>query len=86
MRFNVAFEESKVNIVVCGRVITVRIPVVTNTDDLEAGEELVMQVQVKKKIAAPTDWRNSEQKSAKTKPPQQQKPKSEFDDTGRQDI
>ena len=86
-RFNVAFEDREVNLVVCGRIITVRVPVVVNTDDLEAGEELVMEVQVgKKKTATEKDWRDSLKKKSKTKPPQQQQPKSDFNAAGRQDI
>ena len=87
VRFNMAIEEREVNIVVCGRVITVRVPVAANTCELEAGEELVMEVQAKpKKEKAPSDWTRSVQKRARTKPPQHQHPKSGFDETGRQDI
>ena len=87
VRFNMAIDSREVNIVVCGRVITVRAPVAANTCELEAGEELVMEVQARpKKVPVPTDWTKSAQKRAKTKPPQHDHPKSGFDKTGRQDI
>ncbi|CAK0832148.1 unnamed protein product, partial [Prorocentrum cordatum] len=87
-RFNVELAPKEVNVVICGRVICVRVPVTTNAVDLLAGEELIMEdTHVKrKKEAAPTDWRTAAKKAITKAKSQPQQRKTVFDENGRQDI
>ena len=83
-KFNVTTVRKEVNMVKCKRVLAVSIPVFTNTDDLEEGEELIMQVQPKeKKRDAPKDWRAIAKKRIKAPPSE---PKAHFDSAGTQAI
>ena len=86
LRFNLTTKRKEVNMVKCQRVLTVSIPVITNTEDIDEGEELVMQVQPReKKRPAGKDWRAGQKKKmAAEKPPSE--PKANFDSTGTQAI
>ncbi|CAK0844018.1 unnamed protein product [Prorocentrum cordatum] len=86
--YDVEFAPKEVSIVICGRVICIRIPVATNAVDLQAGEELIMEdTHVKrKKEAAPTDWRKTAKKARAKPKSQPQQHKTAFDEKGHQDI
>ena len=86
LRFNLTTTRKEVNMVKCQRVLTVSIPVITKTDDIDEGEELVMQVQPReKKRPAGRDWRANQKKNmAAEKAPSE--PKANFDSTGTQAI
>ena len=87
LRFNVHFETKDVNIVVCGRVLAIRIPTITNMVDLEVGEELVMECAPKKKREViASDWRADAKKQKLQEHKHMNAPKVAFDSTGRQEI
>ena len=88
VRFNVTTARKEVNMVKCRRVLTVSIPVITNTDDIEEGDELIMQVQPReKKKPAGKDWRASQRKRQKAEQKaDQSEPKANFDSMGTQAI
>ena len=90
VRFNVELERKELNLVVCGRVTAVAVQMLTNTVELLAGEELVLETAKKpKREAAPADWRTFQAKrSKKTQGPQaaQRTQKAEFDSKGRQEL
>ena len=68
VRFNVELERKELNLVVCGRVTAVSVEVLTNTVELLAGEELVLETAKKpKREAAPADWRTFEAKRSNKK-------------------
>ena len=86
VRFNVTTTRKEMNMVKCKRVLTVSIPVITNTDDIEEGDELIMQVQPReKKKHAGKDWRASQRKKQKAEQGTSE-PKANFDSTGTQAI
>ena len=87
LRFNVSATRKEINMVKCHRVFTISIPVLTNAEELEKGEELIMQVQPrKKKEAAPQDWRGQERKRQKRGEPSKSEHKADFDNTGKMSI
>ena len=87
VRFNVHFETKDVNMVVCGRVLAIRIPTITNMVDLEVGEELVMECAPKKKREViASDWRADAKKQKLQEDKQMKAPKVAFDSTGHQEI
>ena len=87
LRFNVSATRKEINMVKCHRVFTISIPVLTNAEELEKGEELIMQVQPrKKKEQAPQDWRGQERKRQKRGEPSKSEHKADFDSTGKMSI
>ena len=87
LRFNLTTSRRKINMVKCGRVFTISIPVMTNAVDLEEGEALVMEVQKKaKKEKAPEDWRTQQRKRQKKEEQGKIEHKAAFDSAGKQPI
>ena len=87
LRFNLTTSRREINMVKCGRVVAISIPVMTNAVDLEEGEALVMEVQKKaKKEKAPEDWRTIHRKRQKKEEQGKIEHKAAFDSAGKQSI
>ena len=86
LRFNVDLDRRELKMVKCSRVITISIPVMTNTAELEKGEELVMEVQpIKRKEKVSQDWTTQAKKNIK-KDQTKAEHRIDFDSTGHQAI